>query len=185
MNLESEHLFVTKESDTTHPLLRVTERQEAIARASMRVASHNIERVELFSEIEAEPDQDVFRVGVSIPLPIFNTKSQERQLAKLELQNQSLTLSSQKRAIAVELPQLKNEIRIQEALRTKDETLLMEQQALLAMYQEGYAIAKVNLLKLNNLKKALLSTQERIVETSSLIEKNNIKINYLQGVHYE
>jgi cobalt-zinc-cadmium efflux system outer membrane protein len=185
MSLEAQHRFVEKRSDATHPLLNITEKKEAIARASMRVASHTIERVELFSEIEAEPDQDIFRVGISVPLPIFNTKSQEKQLAKLELQNQSLTLDAQKRAIALELSQLKKEILTQEALRAKDETLLMEQQALLAMYQEGYAIAKVNLLKLNSLKKSLLNTQERIVETSSLIEKNSIKINYLQGAYNE
>jgi len=96
-----------------------------------------------------------------------------------------LALSSQKRAIALELPQLKNEIRIQEELRLHDENLLNEQQGLLEMYQEGYAIAKINLLKLNTVKKALLSTQKRIVETSSLIEKNSIKINYLQGAYHE
>jgi len=185
ISLEGRHLFVEKKSVSNHPLLNITEKKEAIARASMRVASHNIERVELFSEIEAEPDQDIFRVGVSIPLPIFNKKSQEKQLAKLELQNQSLTLDAQKRAIDVELPQLKNEIRIQKELRLHDEDLLNEQQGLLEMYQEGYAIAKINLLKLNTVKKELLKTQERIVESSSLIEKNRIKINYLQGAYHE
>jgi len=185
ISLEGKYLFLEKESNSNHPLLGVTEKKEAIAIASLKVASHNIENIELFSEIESEPDQDVFRVGLSIPLPIFNTKSQEKQLAKLELQNQSLALATQKRAINLELPQLKNEIRIQEELRVHDENLLNEQRGLLEMYQEGYAIAKINLLKLNTLKKELLNTQKRIVETSSLIEKNNIKINYLQGAYNE
>ena len=74
---------------------------------------------------------------------------------------------------------------IQEELKQNYQALSEEQNELLQMYQEGYAIAKVNLLRLNTLKKELLLTKENLLEASLAIEKNNIKINYLQGAYNE
>jgi hypothetical protein len=54
---------------------------------------------------------------VSIPLPVFNNKSQEKQLAKIALNNQKLALETQQRALDLELPQLRHEIEVQEALK--------------------------------------------------------------------
>jgi len=122
---------------------------------------------------------------VSIPLPLFNKKSEEKQLAKIALSNQKLAFASQQRALNLELPQLQEEITVQEALRLKYENLVEEQNQLLTLYQRGYAIAKVNLLKLSTLKKELLLSKEQLLETSLAIEKNTIKINYLQGAYNE
>ncbi len=178
---EVEHIFVQSSNVSTHPLLALTQKKEELALAKLAVASHNIESIELFSEIEAEPDQDIFRVGIAVPLPIFNQKSEEKQLAKIAINNQKLALVSGKKVLALELAQLQEEIVVQEALKENYEALILEEERLLTMYQEGYAIAKVNLLKLNMLKKKLLDNKERLLEAMLAIEKNIIKINYLQG----
>jgi cobalt-zinc-cadmium efflux system outer membrane protein len=183
--VQSTHLFFQSSTTSMHPLLELTQKREKVAQASLAVASHNIEKISLFSELEAEPDQDIFRVGVSIPFPLFNKKSEEKQLAKIALSNQKLALASQQRALNLELPQLQEEIAVQEALRLKYEKLVDEQKKLLTLYQKGYAIAKVNLLKLSTLKKELLLSKEQLLETSLAIEKNTIKINYLQGAYNE
>jgi len=181
--VDANHEFVQKNSTAMHPLLKLTEKKEALARAKLDVASHNIENIELFSEIEAEPDQDVFRVGVSIALPIFNKKSQEKQLAKIEMNNQKMALNFQKKALSLEIEQIQNEIAMQEQLQQNQQVLIQEQNQLLSMYQQGYAIAKVNLLRLNTLKKELLSSKTQRLEARFSIEQNNIKINYLQGAY--
>ena len=179
--LDAEHTFVQNSTVSTHPLLVLTQKKEEVSLAKLAVASHNIESIELFSEIEAEPDQDIFRVGISLALPIFNQRSEEKQLAKIAISNQKLALALGKKLLALELAQLQKEIVVQEVLKSNYEALILEEEQLLTMYQEGYAIAKVNLLKLNMLKKKLLDNRECLLEVTLAIEKNIIKINYLQG----
>ncbi len=184
-DVDAEHTFVESTNSSTHPLLELTKKREQVAKAKLEVASHSVETIGLFSEIEAEPDQDIFRVGVSIPLPVFNNKSQEKQLAKIALNNQKLALETQQRALDLELPQLRHEIEVQEALKNSYEALAEEQKSLLKVYQSGYSIAKINILKLSTLKNALLMTQKELLSTNLSIERNSIKINYLQGAYNE
>ena len=179
------HSFNEKSTTSLHPFLSLTEKKEEVARAELAVASHTMQSIQLFSEIEVEPDQDIFRVGVSIPLPMFNKNSQEKQLAKIAINNQKLALASAKRSLDLELLQLQSEIEEKELVKANYEALVEEQNRLLEMYQLGYKLAKVNLLKLSNIKKELLKTKENLLVTSFSIEKNIIKINYLKGAYHE
>ena len=185
VEVEVEHSFFETSSSSTHPLLTLREKKEEVAKARLAVASNKIERIELFSEIEVEPDQDVFRIGVSLPLPMFNKKSEEKQLAKIELNNQKIALESEERALNLELEQLRQEIEREEHLKGQYEALEEEQNRLLELYQKGYSIAKINILKLSNLKKSLLLTKEELLATRLSIENNIVKINYLQGAYNE
>jgi len=184
--LSTEHQFRLKASThITQPLLAVAKKEQERADAKLALASHTIERIELFSEIESEPDQDIFRLGVAIPLPLFHNNSEEKQLAKIEIANQTVRLEAEKGALELELKQLQHEIETQEHLQDNYQALITEQEQLLAMYQEGYAIAKVNLLKLNTLKKSLLQSKEQLLGSTLAIEQKIIKINYLQGAYHE
>jgi len=184
--LSTEHQFRLKASThTTQPLLAVAQKEQERADAKLALASHTIEYIELFSEIEAEPDQDIFRLGVAIPLPLFHNSSEEKQLAKIKIANQTVRLEAEKRALELELKQLQHEIATQKSLQLNYQALIAKQEQLLAMYQEGYAIAKVNLLKLNTLKKSLLQSKEQLLGSTLAIEQKIIKINYLQGVYHE
>jgi len=183
--VEVEHRFVPTQNSNPHPLLNIAQQKQRVAKLELDIASHPIETVELFSEIEAEPEQDVFRVGVSIPLPVFNNKSEEKQLAKLKLNNQKLAFSKQERALKLEIEQLQNEIILEKKTKSSYLTLLSKQEKLLDMYAKSYSIAKVNLLKLNDLKKELLLNRGKVLECNFAIEQKNIKISYLQGAYSE
>ena len=183
--VEAGHQFEALKSSTQHPLLNIAQQEQSVAELELDVASHAIENIEVFSEIEAEPDQDIFRVGVSIPLPVFNNKSEEKQLAKLKLNNQKLRFLKQERALKLEIEQLKEEIALEEQTKSSYMSLLAEQEKLLALYEEGYRVAKVNLFKLNSLKQELLVNKEQILESGFAIEQKNIKIAYLQGAYNE
>lgn len=185
LEVESQHHFMLSSSSSEHPLLKVTKQKSRVAEAGLKVASHTMDSFELFSEIEAEPDQDIFRVGVSIALPVFNRKSEEKQLAKIEQNNQKMALAFQKKALKVEINQRLEAIATQKELEAHYATLVEEEERLLALYQKGYKIAKVNLLKLNLLKKQLLESKEKLLEAKFSIEENNIKVNYLQGAYNE
>ncbi len=185
IEIEAEHQFFETSSSSTHPLLELREKKEEVAKAKLAVVSNTIDSIELFSEIEAEPDQDVFRIGVSLPMPIFNKKLEEKQLEKIELNNQKIARESEERALNLELEQLHKEMERAEHLKAQYEALEEEQKRLLELYQKGYSIAKVNILKLSNLKKSLLLTKEELLATRLSIEKNIVKINYLQGAYNE
>ncbi len=185
LDVEVKHLFVSSQKPNIHPLLNIAQQEQSVAKLELDIASHPIESIEVFSEIETEPEQDVFRVGVSIALPIFNNKSEEKQLAKLKLNNQKLVFSTQERVLKLEVEQLQIEIRLEEETKRSYLILLRKQEKLLDMYKQGYRVAKVNLLKLNNLKKELLLNKEQILERGFAIEQKNIKISYLQGAYSE
>ena len=62
-----------------------------MAKAKLEVASHSVETIGLFSEIEAEPDQDIFRVGVSALTQSVETA---QRLEKHILKNYSSNVES-------------------------------------------------------------------------------------------
>jgi cobalt-zinc-cadmium efflux system outer membrane protein len=183
--LDGEHTFFQNSNETLHPLLKVVEEQQKVSQAQLDLASHTIENISLFSEMEREPEQSIFRVGVSIPLPIFNKKSEEKQLAKIALANQKIFLNAQKKSLSLEMEQLLRERALLEKVKAKYEGLILEQRELLSMYQQGYAIAKVNLLKLSDTKQRLIQSKEKIVEARLQIERNSVKMNYLRGAGNE
>lgn len=168
-----------------HPLLSVSKEQEKLAKAKERMVSHNIESVSFFSELETEPSEDIFRVGVSIALPMFNQKSEEKQLAKIEQANAKLLFKSQEKSLKIEIEQLKNERAMLEGLLVDHEGLRVEQNELLETYKRGYGIAKINLLEVQMTKQSLIDNEESIIKIKMAIERNIVKMNYLKGVRYE
>jgi len=59
-----------------------TLKNEAVAKENLN--RNKVEFVDLFGEYEKESDQEIYRLGLSIPLALFNTKKEEIQIAKFE-----------------------------------------------------------------------------------------------------
>jgi hypothetical protein len=181
LSLSPEHRFILNKSTSIHPLIKLTKKQKSLSQVKLALASHTIESYEVFSEIESEPDEDIFRFGVSIALPIFNDKAEERQLLKLEQANHELTLRNQKKALSIELNTLKEENILLKEILKEYESLSYEQNRLLQMYHKGYRIAKTNLVTLEMSKKSFINNQEDMIKTHISIERNIIRMNYLRG----
>lgn len=185
VSIDTNHQFGVLKKNSLHPILEVTKAKEEVANSSLQIAQNSIEGIEFYSEIEREPDQDIIRFGLSLPLAISHTKAEEKQLAKIELQRQKFTFQAQEKSLRLELEQLKKEIVLDQEMIEHYETVLKEQQELLKIYEQGYRIAKVNLLKLNTLKQTLLSNKEQRLEHQFMIEEKQIKIAYLKGADNE
>ena len=183
--IDSEHLFLLTQSDELHPLIALSKAQSQVSQAKLELLTHSLESIELFSELEREPEQDIFRVGISIALPTFNVKSEEKQLEKIKIANQRLRIRNQENLLALQIEQLTIENSELEELKENHQLLIASQEELFDMYQQSYRIAKVNLLKLQQIKEKRIRNQEKILENSFAIEQNIIKINYLQGVQSE
>ena len=183
--IESEHFFLLNQNSVSHPLIGLSEAQNQVSHAKLELLQHSVESVEFFSELEQEPDQDIFRVGVSIALPTFNIKSEEKQLEKIKIANQKLNIANQERLFMLQIEQLKAQNAQIEQLKQNHQSLIASQEQLFDMYKQSYTIAKVNLLKLQQIKEKRILNQEKILENNFAIEQNIIKINYLQGVQSE
>ena len=183
--IELEQSFILLRNRTLNPIIRLNEAKNRVSQAKIELFGHSVNSIEVFSELEQEPDQNIFRVGVSIALPTFNNREQEKQLEKIKIANQTLRIFAQKRAVNLQVQQLTNENRKLKNLRESSHNLISSQQELFDIYKRSYRISKVNLLKLQQSKEQQVLLLKKILEIDFALERNNIKINYLQGAYSE
>ena len=179
--IDINHKFYIHKAKDINSIKKLTNAQKRVAQKKLSLASHNIESIEIFGEVEEDINQDIIRVGISMPIPIFNSKSQEKQLAKIELANSDIIDKAQDRRFRLEIVNLKKEIKTLKSLKQSYQSEIKKAQKLLKLYQNGYRLAQINLLKLNILKQKLLESKSNILKVDTLIQKSIIKINYLQG----
>ena len=137
----------------------------------------------LVGEYEKEPDQDIFRFGASIPLAFFNTKRQEKRIATLEASRSEMLTQNAQIQLTIELKRLDYESEALHNLQIIDEDILESEKELLSMYEDGYKIANVNLLALQDAKRRLIETKERLIRIKIELDRNAIIYNYLQGTY--
>ncbi len=155
------------------------------ALATSKVNSNKLEYIDLLAEFENEPDQDIFRVGVSIPLAIFNTKKEEMQIAKLESNKAKLIAKKQTDKITLSMLKLSEQRGLLIGLQAKNSRTLATQEKLLTMFEESYKIANVNLLELQNIKNRVIETKESLIKIKFALDVNTINTNYIAGAYNE
>jgi outer membrane protein TolC len=168
----------TNKQNTKQQILKA---KAKLLESQMRMNESSINSYNVYTSIEDEPDQSIVRVGVSIPLPIFNDKSEEKMLAKLQreqlmLDKEQLTLNlhSQKEMIKASIKELNNQYY---ALKT----LKKEQQILNNLLQEGYQIAQGSIFVMMNAKNKLIQTQKSLLQTQKAINTQKIELRFIQG----
>ncbi len=155
------------------------------ARASSELNANKLEWINLYGSYEQEPDQGIARVGVNIPLVIFNTKSQEKQIAKLAADKSELITQNLSEQLKFKLRELKNSIETLKSVEMTSQELLLSQRELLSMYQEGYKIANIDLIELQAIKNQLIQTKANLLNITLQKELNIIEHNYLTGTYNE
>ena len=179
--IDPDYTFSLETLSGTNPQLLQLENQLKSAQASAELNSNDVEWMAINAEYEKEPDQDIYRLGATIPLAFFKTKEQEQQIAKLEaVRSEMLTTNAQSK-LTIELQRLRYEDNALRNLQSIDEDVLSGEQELLAMYQDGYKIASINLLALQDAKARLIETKERLIRIKIELDRNAIVQNYLQG----
>lgn len=185
IEIDTDHDFVLLKNKTLNPELDFLEKNAVYAKSKIAVEANAIESFDLSAEYESEPSEDIYRLGVSIPLTIFNTNYELEQIAKYEAQKQQTTFNTTKTKVEFEIKQLYRELKELDNLHVKYEKLLVEETELLEMFEESYKIARVNLFALQEIKNSLLNTKRNILNTKILRQENIIRINYLQGAFNE
>ncbi len=185
IDIDEGYVVHLKKSSWRDPFKKLKVQEERLSTATLKRLSHTIEMIELFSEIEKEPQEDIFRVGISVPLPLYNTKSQERALAKIARSTQIAKQESREYLVGIRLQQLKKKQKQIKETKEQYQKRLDEQEQLFEMYKQGYDFAKVNLFKLQESQKRMVEIQERLSLLEMRYEKNIVTINYLKGAYHE
>jgi len=183
VKLDTTHNFTHNTKAINNPELLQLKQRQASALASAEVNTNKVEWMSFVGEYEKEPDQDIFRFGASIPLAFFNTKSQEKKIATLEATRSEMLTQNAETKLHVMLKRLAYEAEALQELQRIDEAILSDEQELLSMYEEGYKIANVNLIALQDAKSRLIETKERLIKIKIERDRNAIIQNYLQGTY--
>jgi len=164
-----------------NPKQQVLNAKAKVLESQVRMNESSIENFEIYGGIENEPDQSILRVGVSLALPVFNNKSEEKRLA--QLQQQQLTLDNeqldidiytQKMMLKSSIKELSNQYHALKMLKT-------EQKTLNALLQEGYKIAQGSIFVMMSAQNKLIQTQKSLLQTQKMINNQKIELRFIQG----
>ncbi len=155
--------------------------EEAIA--SSKINSHKVESIDIVAGYEKEPEESIYKVGVSIPLVLFNKKSQEVRISELEADKAELLIKSENTKIKIQLSKLQKQREILLGLASQNKQLLKTQTKLFEMFKDAYKIANTNLLELQNMKNKLIKTKENLIKIKTALNQNAINTNYITGVY--
>ncbi len=163
------------------PTKMMIKAQEKMLSSELAISTNRIESFALHGEFEKEPEQDIARVGVSLPLPLFNRSSKNQELAKLKtvqarLENEQILFSE-----SIKAQRLLTSINELITQHQEYKTLEKRQKKLVTLFQEGYKISKGSLLELLNAKKSWLQSQEKLITLEKEINQQKIELFYLEG----
>lgn len=168
-----------------NPELEVFKAQQNQAFREAKLNSNSVEWINLFTELENEPEQDIVRVGLNFPLAIFNDKSQEKRVATLQVSRTELLIKNENSRLNIELKKLQKERQSLFRLSENSEKILSTQLELLKMYEDGYEISNINLLQLQDIKNRVIETKRTLIQIHTALNQNAIYTNYTQGSYNE
>jgi len=183
--IQSTHAFVLHKTSTESPDIKLLNAQKELNIAKAKLNSNQLEWIALRAEYEKEPDQDIYRVGVNIPLVIFNSKQEEQKIAKIQTKRTALLVEQKEHSNAVELQKTLHLLQKLTTLQQSTKALKNAQNELLIMYEDGYKIANIDLIELQLIKNQMIGTQQKLIELKIQKEQYIVHYNYLTGAHNE
>jgi cobalt-zinc-cadmium efflux system outer membrane protein len=185
ISLEKRHHFSVQPSTKQNLALMLLLLDKKLSQAKTRTSTKTIDSYELLAEYEQEPEQNIIRLGISLPMPLFHQKDEEKKIAALAIQEKHYTLEKfQQKLSLLKEKYIKEHLLLQE-LQRNNQHLLKEQKKMLEMFEEGYKIANINLLELQNIKNALIQTQKEQITIQTELDQNIIYQNYLNGAYHD
>jgi len=183
INLELNHTFNVKPNKgiLNSPELLSMKSQQDINLARLDMESNAFDSINVSVGYDDEPDQTVNRFGISIPFPIFNTRSQEKKITLLESKKNNLLIKNRTKQLEQELIQL---YKVRESLQlqlNKYTNILSTKDQLLKMYIEKYKISQASILELQNVKNSVIQTKKEFLQIKLALNENAINLNYIQG----
>ncbi len=171
----------TKNGSKLTPKQKILLAKEKILAGQMRMNESSIDSYELSAEMEEEPEQSIFRLGISIPLPLQHNKEEEKALARLKMQQLELDNAQLSVDLNAQKQMLRSSIRELSQQYHSLKVLKAELQTLNDLLEEGYKIAKKSIFEMMNQKNKLIQTQKSLLQTHKMINNQKIELRFLQG----
>ncbi len=166
-----------------HPKQQILQAKGKLIESQIHMNDSSINSYELYGEMESEPEQSILRVGLSIPIPVFNDRSEEKALAKLQMQQLSLDKEQLGIDLNTQKEILHSSIRELSGQYNSLKTLKREQTILNDLLQEGYKIAQGSIFMMMSAKNKLIQTQKSLLQTHKMINLQKIELYFLQGAY--
>lgn len=183
LDLDSNYKFKITSNATLekNPFINSEESKKEMLLAESKLNSNVIDSFDLKYSYSEEPDQVVNQVGISLPLPVFNTKSEESKIAKLTVMKMNLVVNKEKKLALMEYEKLIKERILLNDLKIENENILKLQIDSLGMLIEKLKISQISILDIQNSKAKLIQTMTDIVSIETALNQNAISINYMTG----
>lgn len=185
VELQCNYTFELQQGTKSAPEMTLLEAKQQEALADAKLNTNKIEWIDVRIEYEKEPDQSIVRGGVEIPLAVFDTRSQEKQIARLEAKSSKLLIKQTQTANTHNLHRIEKTVAKLTKLQQTTQELQKQQQTLLKIYEDGYKIANINLVELQLIKNEMITTKKRLIEIETQKELQIIEYNYLTGAYNE
>ncbi len=183
--VDSAHPFDLPKDDKENPDILAKESQNSLELAQIQTQSYAVESLGLFGEYEKEPQQNIYRMGISLPLPLFNTKQEEKSLKMLLAQQNSMVVKGDKNRLRIRKKSLANTIQTLRQLILKREENFKNEERLLDTYRDAFAISNINLLELFEIKNRMIQTHKEIITLESERNRSIVEYTYLSGNYNE
>lgn len=178
-------MLETKESRLENAKISYLKAQKRSFDSLAKLKENKISWIDISAEYEREIDQDVMRLGVDIPLTLFNKNKEEQQVARLQAKESELSVENEELKLSLTLKRLGKELELLEELILSTKELYSSQKELLEMYEDAYKIASVNLLELQNIKNQLIETKTKAILLQKQKNQNIVTYNYALGAYNE
>lgn len=185
LQIEPNYQFRLINDEKENPDIALLESENAMLISESKLNTYAIESIEVFGEYEKEGNQNIYRAGVSIALPFFNDKSEEKSILSLQERRSALALKAYKNRLQTKTATLKKELDTLNILLQKRQSNLKNEEELMKMYNDAYAIATINILELYEIKNRVLSTKREVINLQAQIDRATIEYNYTQGNYNE
>ncbi len=167
------------------PLSNILSAQKENFASEVEINDRSFKSYSLLGELEKEPDQSIARIGISVPIPLFNQNREEKALATIKMRQAELDQeylqaneTMQREALAYSIHELSTQYQSLKVLEK-------EQKELMELFEEGYRISKGSLLDLMLTKQKLVNTWKSLLSTHKMVNDQRIELNYLQGKYNE
>lgn len=185
LQIEPNYQFRLINNEKENPDISLLESENAMSVSESKLNTYTVESIEVFGEYEREGNQNIYRAGVSIALPFFNDKSEEKSILSLQERRSALALKAYKNRLQTKTATLKKELDTLNILLQKRQSNLKNEEELMNMYNDAYAIATINILELYEIKNRVLSTKREVINLQAQIDRATIEYNYTQGNYNE
>ncbi len=182
-DIESNYNFKisSMQNSINNPEIELLKTEKLQALKEVKVNSKNVKWIDLYAEAESESDQSIIRAGVNLPLTLWSNNSQEKAIASLQANRSELLIQNETNYLNMELNRLQKERNTLLKLIKSSEKIIKTELILLSIYEDGYKIANINLLQLQDIKNKVIKTKRALILLKTALNQNAIYTNYNQG----